>query len=285
MEERIGSLVRPTSGRICVLGLIAVTASGCWNDPLVEATPEDRITVVEDPILLDERIEYLDVQLEIEDPSLVSSAAVAVGIPSSSAAQVEPVRLKLIAEVAPPELSGIRLQATHVATQSNTAYVSYNVQGPVFRGAIDAFDDMDTGTPALTSSMRFHDADVSAVAYSSSSVYLATGVVEGSFPTTAVLEVVPLRDGNRRFGKETRRVELPSSVGTGVTVFNNLIYVTAGDGGPVPGGLSVFDEDSLEPVTADPFADARAVSADGDRVVALRGSPAELRIYDKDFAT
>ncbi|MGI9625649.1 MAG: YncE family protein [Longimicrobiales bacterium] len=267
---------------LLALGLTLLTTTGCWDDSLLGADPTERVSVVEDPVLLDGRIEHMDLRLEIEDPSPLPSAALVTGIPGPSAAPAEPVLMKLIAEVDSPELDGVMLQATHVAMKGKKAYVSYNVQGSTQKGAIDAFDDMNESAPVLTSSVRLHDADVSSVAYESKKVYVATGAVEGSFPTTAVLEVVRLRDGDRRFEPTTDRIELPSFVGTGVTIFKDLVYVTSGDGGPVPGGLSVFDEKTLELVAEDRFPDARAVSADGDWVVALRGSPAELRVYDKD---
>jgi len=232
--------------------------------------------VIEDPVLLDQRVEYRNDRLTIVPPVSTEQRDLPRYVDNH-----ELVELTLIAEVDPPELGGVRLQATHLALRGSHAYVSYNVAGSEVRGAVDAFDRVNGTQPILRSQVLFSQSDVSAVDFrDGKTVYLATGTLEGTFQSTAVLELVPLVNGGRNLLPETLRISVPSFVATGVAWIPGSLLATSGDGGPVPGGLSIFDDETMSLTAFDPFPDARAVVVEAGRIVAMKGSPAELRVYD-----
>jgi hypothetical protein len=192
--------------------------------------------------------------------------------------------LVLVAQVAPPELDGVRLQASHALIHGSRAYVTYNVQGPMRKGGVDVFDVDHPESVELVSSALFTDTDVSAAdLHGSSDLYLVTATDDPGFATPAALEAVELDGG--KLTSTSRRVGLPSYAGTGVRVQGGTVYVTSGTGGDPVGGLSVFDRTSLELTAFDPFEDARAVDVHEGLVVALRGTPGELRLYDAGSAS
>ena len=124
----------------------------------------------------------------------------------------------------------------------------------------------------------------------SGALFLATATSDESFDTPAVLEVMVLVNG--LLSDKSQRVDLPSFAATGVVVQGGRVFVTSGTGGEVAGGLSAFKRESLEPLFFDEFLDARAVDQHGGEVVAMRGTPGELRIYktksgelDRSFAS
>ncbi|NNF28302.1 MAG: hypothetical protein HKN73_13850, partial [Gemmatimonadetes bacterium] len=112
-------------------------------------------------MILAERIEYFEDPLTVEPLASVLEPDLS---PLYSPAQaVLAVDMILVAEVDAPLLNGVPLQATHLAIRGDRAYVSYNVQGSVFLGGVDAFDRIGSKTPVLTSGLLFTDTDVSAV--------------------------------------------------------------------------------------------------------------------------
>ncbi|MDH3223905.1 MAG: hypothetical protein OEO23_09325, partial [Gemmatimonadota bacterium] len=168
-----------------------------------------------------------------------------------------------------------------LAVLGDQAYVSYNVQGPLVMGGVDAFDGIGQRTPILTSGILFTDTDVSAVEVSGNDLFLATGTTEGSHDSTAVLEIATARRGGRLISPLTRRTGLSSFVATGLAIHNGRIFVTSGDTG---GGLTVLDQATEAVLSFDPFPDARAIAAEGSWVVAMKGTPASLRVYDRQTA-
>ena len=258
----------------------ALTALGCSeaNVTAVAALPDlpqvGRIRVQNDEAVLRERVRVVAEPLTISP--VAPAAASVMGAPASGAD--DSFSLALIAEVAPPELDGIRLQASHALIQGSRAYVTYNVQGPVRKGGVDVFDVSRPESVELVSSALFTDTDVSAADLQGAvDLYLATATDDPAFTTPAALEVVELRGG--RLTNSSRRVGLPSYAGTGVRVQGSTVYVTSGTGGDPVGGLSVFDRTTLELTAFDPFEDARAVDVKGGLVVAMRGTPGALRLY------
>ncbi len=263
--------------RVLLLGG-ALVALGC-ADANVAAPPDlpqaGRIRVQNDESVLRGRVRVVAEPLTISPVG--PAASVMAGGPAGGSD--DSFSLALIAEVAPPELDGIRLQASHSLIQGSRAYVTYNVQGPVRKGGVDVFDVSHPESVELVSSALFTDTDVSAAdLHGASDLYLATATDDPAFAEPAVLEVVELHGG--QLTTSSRRVGLPSYAGTGVRVQGGTVYVTSGTGGDPVGGLSVFDRTTLELAAFDPFEDARAVDVQGGLVVALRGTPGELRVYD-----
>jgi hypothetical protein len=256
----------------------ALVALGC-SDAKVAAPPDlpqaGRIRVQNDESALRGRVRVVAVPLTVTPVG--AAASVMSGAPAGSSD--DSFSLALIAEVAPPDVDGIRLQASHTLIEGYRAYVTYNVQGPVRKGGVDVFDVSHPESVELISSALFTDTDVSAGdLHGSSDLYLATATDDPAFATPAVLEVVELQGG--KLTSASRRVDLPSYAGTGVRVQGGTVYVTSGTGGDPVGGLSVFDRTTLERAGFDPFEDARAVDVQDGVVVAMRGTPGELRLYD-----
>ncbi len=187
------------------------------------------------------------------------------------------LRLVLRAEVDPPELSGQTIQATHVVLDNGYAYVTYNVQGPVYRGGVDVFDVRNTERPELISQALFDDADVSAVDHEDGMLYLATATGDPGFASPAVLEEIMLEDG--RLTTFTRRVDLPSYAATGVRAVDDQVLVTSGDG--EDGGLTILGRNTLDPEFVVNFRDARDVAVYGSLAIGMKGTPAELYVVDR----
>jgi hypothetical protein len=274
------TLGRGTSLRALLLSG-AVAALGCADGRLTDVAgardlpQEGRIRVQNDESVLRARVRVLAQPLAIRPVG----PALSVQGGSPAGGSDDGFSLALIAEVAPPEVDGIRLQASHSLIQGSRAYVTYNVQGPVRKGGVDVFDVSHPESVELSSSALFMDAEVSAAdLHGASDLYLATATDDPAFATPAVLEVVELHGG--QLTTTSRRVGLPSYAGTGVRVQGGTVYVTSGSGGDPVGGLSVFDRTTLERAAFDPFEDARAVDVRDGLVVALRGTPGELRLYD-----
>ncbi len=200
-------------------------------------------------------------------------------LPDFASAPQASYELILRAEVDPPVLNGVTLQATHMAFSYPKAFVAYNVQGPARMGGVDVFFVPKEDDVQLWSQGLFSDTDVSSIDYGDGDVlYLATGTSSDGFTTPAALEEIQLDDKN--LTDQVRRVDLPSFAGTGVRVVNDRVYVTSGTGGNPVGGLSVFDRSSLDLVYFDEFADARSVDSWEETVVAMAGSSAKVRVYN-----
>jgi hypothetical protein len=205
--------------------------------------------------------------------------------PSGAASLLMPepndeVVLTLRAEVDPPDLGGMTIQATHIALQGGLAFVSYNVQGPVYRGGVDVFDVHKASQPTLISQALFDETDVSALEERSGSLYLATATGDPGFGSPAVLEEVILDRG--RLTALSRRVDLPSYAATGVDILGDQVFVTSGDGGD--GGLSIFARRTLDLEAIINFRDARAVAVRGNLAIGMKGTPGGLYVVDRNTA-
>lgn len=257
---------------------LAVLAAGCGDALGPDASLESqdgRLVVRNDALVNRQRVTLRSAPLMVMSVTGAEAAAAPV------AGGRREFSLTLVAEVAPPEVDGVTLQASHAVIRNDRAYVAYNVQGALRRGGVDVFDVGDLDDIALLSEALLLDADVGAVdLYQGSRLMLATSSDDPGFSTPAVLEVISLKNG--RLTAESERVDLPSYAGTGVRVDGKTIYVTSGTGGDPVGGLSVFDRPSLALVAFDPFEDARDVDVNEGRVVAMRGTPGTVRVYDPD---
>ena len=200
-------------------------------------------------------------------------------LPNFSQVAQASYELILRAEVDPPTVNGVTLQATHMTFSKPKVFVSYNVQGPDRMGGIDVFYNPNPDVLQLWSQGIFLDTDVSAIDHANGQfLYLATGTSSDGFLTPAALEEIAL--DNKHLTDQVRRVDLPSFAGTDVHVVNDRVYVTSGTGGTPEGGLSVFDRSTLELLFFDEFADARSVDSWEETVVAMAGTSAKVRVYD-----
>lgn len=257
--------------------VVAMMVAACDQDPVgstASAGPESqihRMTVKTDTSELGERIRHMSRDLPVVGEE--------VGGPGIGMAPAAPIRLEQVAEVEAPRVDGVTLQATHVALDRDRAFVAYNLQGSMARGAVDLIDRIDGDNPRLRSTALLQDSEVNAVAVSDGRLVLATAVEEGAWKSTAAIEAARFRGDRNALSGYSDRAAVPSFAATGVAVRGDRVYATSGDEG---GGLTVLDLRTLRETSHDAFDDARSVVVDRDRVVVLKGSPAELRIYDAD---
>ncbi len=231
--------------------------------------PEDNRIIIENNLsTLSNRVTYVSQVIEI-DTSLQTG-----GLAKSAE---DPVSLELIAEVEPPSVDGQVLQATDVFIKSNTAYVSYNMIGEPYLGAVDIFDIKDEDDPELKSSMIFTDSDVNGLTFKSNQLYLAMATNRDEFNSPAVVEKVRVRKG--ALTDETETFDVPSWAATDVEVSSNHLFVTSGADS---GHVTVISLNDDEIVFSYPIEDARGVATDGDDVGVVAGTPARLVTFDYD---
>ena len=262
---------------------------GCSDGPLTNPTEESQdpapgvvteqaahLAVQNDATVLRQRVTYMG-GLQLVLAPLPAGVAPMVAA-SNQDDDEDDFRMFLVAEVAAPEVNGITLQATHVVVRGKSAFVSYNVQGAERAGGVDVLDVTNLDEVTLTSEALFSDTDVGALDLHDQRLFLATSTSDEAFDSPAVLEAIQMDRG--MLTEETVRIDLPSFAGTGVVAHGNSVFVTSGTGGPGVGGLSAFSLNSLELSFFAEFLDARAVDIHGSEVVAMRGTPGEIRILD-----
>ena len=229
--------------------------------------PNDGRIILENNIsTLSNRVTYLNEVIEI-DTSLQT--------PGLAKSAVHPVSLVLIAEVDPPSIDGQILQATDVFVKSNKAYVSYNMIGEPYLGAVDIFDVRDEEDPELKSSMLFTDSDVNGLTFEGVYLYLAMATNREEFDSPAVVEKVRIR--HNELTDETETFDVPSWAATDVEVTRNHLFVTSGADS---GYVTVIKLRNDEVVFSYPVEDARGVATDGRDVAVVAGTPARLVTFD-----
>ena len=275
-----------------IVGLLALLTLACGSVGTTTSTPEpppppnqsnDRISITNDESSLEARIKRTRQEVPI-DPVSTATASTESGhgvllslLPVLT--QDPNVTLTLVAEVTPPTADGQTVQATSVAIKGDFAYVSYNVRGEPFLGAIDVFDIDDPENPSLISEAIFLDSDVHSLTFQSNKVYAVQGTGAGSFDTPAVFEVISTSNG-RLILEGNTRVALPSFAGTSIAVSGSRIYVTSGNSG----GLYVYDKNSFDQEDQTSLSDARWVDIQGNRVVVVQGGipNGQLSVFDKN---
>lgn len=276
----------PRRGFRALRGIIVVAVAAACQESTGPAGSEDtvmrsqdgRVVVTNDTAWLSRRVQQVNSPVDIQPPVASQGHAVQA---ERLATQGQSVTLTLRAEIAPPQVDGATIQASHVAIQGNRAYVAYNTQGPDFRGGVEIVNTSNLNGLSILSQAVFNDTDVSALTWFGGTLFLATATNDPFFTTPAVLEEVGIPGGN--LSPNTVRADLPSFVATGVAALGNDVFVTSGTGGPVEGGLSVVDRDDITSLFyAHVLADARAVELNGGgEIVVMSGTPGVLRVYDR----
>lgn len=270
---------RGLTGRVSRLILaLCMIFGGCYDQVVGPADDaNDRLAVTNDEATLDARVTYLATDVGIDSAALEPSpAGPPVAGPGAPMRAPRALRLTLRAEVDPPTVAGVPVQATSVSiVTGKKAVVSYNLSGATRVGAVDHFTHLNKTEPRLTSSLVFGDSDVNAVSAREGYVYAAVATDDTSFEEPAVLERINLQGNNLNLNGGAR-AQLPSFAGTSVTVTDRYVYATSGDGGE----LVAFD-DALRVVGRYALDDARWVAwdRDQDRIVVLQGTPGRLSIF------
>ncbi|MDH5561826.1 MAG: hypothetical protein OEY59_13335 [Deltaproteobacteria bacterium] len=252
-----------------------------------QATSDPSISITYDRLYLDQKISLYNSALDITTDQLNSvknSTAPLEGKLLKKGKPVDDVALSFIGEVNSASVSGVALQATDVAIKGNKAYVSYNMAGDEFLGALQVLDISQKLKPKIEAEIVFSDMELNAV-YVKGNQLFVVGAGDSSKRTLtspAVLTVFDLSGGLP--DTDVKVVDLPSFAATDVIAQGKYLYITVGDQG---GGLvrvlasqpESFDE------TFDFYAvdDARSVAVEQKTLGVLKGTDGEVRYFDTDI--
>ncbi|MDP1677322.1 MAG: hypothetical protein Q8L88_10705 [Bacteroidota bacterium] len=254
-----------------LMGLII----GCDKDESptgTNATPDQtdgRITIVNDEDKLNDRVTIFSDTIQVKDSTLAKRTS-----PNA-------VKLVLEAEIAPPSINGQKLQATSVSLDGDFAYISYNIQGNTYAGAIDIVQVKGGKKATIRSQALFNDTKVSAVYYdkTTTNVYLAEANGNAALASPAVVEKVGT-SGNKLSLSSTTKTVLSSYVTTSVLAKNNKVYATTGN----TGGLYTLTKDSLKELSNYPISDARWVDVDANYIAVVQGG-GKLSVFNATTGT
>lgn len=184
----------------------------------------------------------------------------------------------LKADVEPPSNMGTTLMATHVDIHDDYAFVSYNVQGAEYGGAIEIFDVSDINDPQIISQAIFPTADINSVVYDNQKLYFSGALEEfekmdydgpaflGTLDLTAEMQITLIG---------TVIVDVKSYSANSISTISDKIFITSGD----QGSLTVFDK-NLNILSSADIPDARSVSLNSDQAFVLAGQPGTIHAFD-----
>jgi hypothetical protein len=181
--------------------------------------------------------------------------------------------MRLIAQISPPKVNKQQVQATSVSLSSSYAYISYNMVGNPYLGAIDVVS-ISGSRARIVSRATFTDTDVSSVVYFNNKVYMAEATGNVAYAPPAIAEVLSLVSGRLSL-KGNIRSQLSSFVATCANAANGKIYATTGN----TGGLYALSRDSLKVLTFTPLTDARWVDLDAQYIAVVQGGGV-LSVFD-----
>lgn len=186
----------------------------------------------------------------------------------------------LIAEIAPPVVDGVTLQATSVALDGQFAYVSYSLKGEQFAGAVDVVHIRNGRNAVLRSEIIIKDSKVHGLCFSRDTLYLAQATSDPSFVFPAVLEKFGIQGGKLN-GTSAGRIGLGSFAATSVAMDGEDLWITTGN----TGGLYSLSPSGGNTPASIPLSDARWVDFDATRVVVMQGTPGRLSVFEKSTLT
>lgn len=229
---------------------------------------EDIIMVVSDSSLLGSRMTVINEKLEVF-VDVESSAAL------TKKTKVEPeFTLTLIADLEPPVVNGVTLQATDVVTKGKMVYLSYNVAKGEKSGAIDHVNVKKASDPLLISQIIFENRDINSLSLQSNDLYFS-----GSWNQETTSFVSSVRLKSNQLTDEIVDKPLSGFSGTDIFATSKKIFVTTGDNG----GLYILDHD-FEQEGYVAYYDARSVYEDKskDGPWLLTGQPGTLINLDDE---
>ena len=206
-----------------------------------------------------------------EDPGSINGK----GLIKSTTDVASNIPLVLIAEVSAPVYEGTTLRATHVAINGDFAYVSYNVEGSKYLGAIDVINISDPTSPIIESQAILPNTDVSSISYYNSTLFIAGATssddVDESNP--AVIIKMELQGGLPT--ENISLIDASSYVATDVLANGSGIYGVSGDSGD----LAKYNLNSNEIIKSVPLNDLRAIGEYNNKIIVLSGTEG-IHVYD-----
>ena len=149
---------------VLLFGLFQSCQEKSYQDEDLEAIIEEETipySVNNDANLLSQRITYINRTATIEP--VISGLTDRTNNKNVNGAQ-EMFFWEHVAEVAPLQIDGNILSATHITLADNKAYVSYHRQGNIHKGAIEIIDLNNPNFPEIISQAFFQNSDINAVA-------------------------------------------------------------------------------------------------------------------------
>ncbi|WP_240732479.1 LVIVD repeat-containing protein [Flavobacterium alkalisoli] len=184
--------------------------------------------------------------------------------------------LELVAEINPPVYQGLTLKATHVAINGNYAYVSYNMQGEAYAGAIDVIDITNPNVPQLVMQAILPNTDVSSVSYDNGVLYIAGAAsIDAYQDLDSPAFVAAMTLSNGLLTTNYAQTTLTGNVGTSVTSSGNKYFAVSGDNG----ALAQLNKSTHQVEMAIPVSDLRAVAYNSNKVVILSGTQG-IKVYN-----
>jgi hypothetical protein len=184
---------------------------------------------------------------------------------------------KLKADVDPPVYQNKTLMATHVAIKDNYAFVSYNLRGDEYGGAVEVFDVTNISQPVILSQAIFPKADINSIDYADGKLFIV-GATEDyyhfNFEDPAFFQVISLNTQMQIIAVDVI-IDVPSYSANGIQVSDSNIFVTSGDNG----GITIFDR-NYSLVKSEEIFDARSVASNSDFAYILSGQPGTINVFD-----
>ncbi|WP_057939064.1 LVIVD repeat-containing protein [Algoriphagus resistens] len=176
--------------------------------------------------------------------------------------------LVLVSQVDAPEVGSQTLRATHVDIDGNYAYVSYNMEGDTYLGAVDIFDITNPYSPQITEQAVFTDTDISSLEYKNGKLYLAAAVnIDENTDVTSPANLITVSVAGGRFTSDFVYTSLPGFVATDLANTNSNTAVTSGNDGVI----GLFDA-TQTPGASVEMEDLRAVAFGSDKLAVLSGT-------------
>jgi hypothetical protein len=255
---------------------LLISFTGCQKDDMGKKPDPVKIqnmVIKNDPMILNQRMALTNELVKMIPeylPELKSGNVISKDHSSN-------FTFKLRANVDAPTDNGRVLMATHVAIKDQFAFVSYNLRGDDFGGAVEVFDVTVLAQPKIVSNATFANADISSVDYKDGKIFIVGATKdfeEMEFESPAFLQVLSVNSLMQIQSVDTI-IDIPSFSANGIKVTSNKIYVTSGD----TGGLSVFDRE-YNLLQKNVLADARSVDMNGSNVYVLTGQPGKVNVFD-----
>ncbi len=272
---------------MCVLGVVFSLAISCTvntpqlgPNPVREINPaanDSRIVRNNDENTLAGKVKHQNTPVPIVPDENYQTKSISGGQSS--------LKLSLIARIDPPVVDGIPVQASHVIIKNNLAYVSYNLAGDGFKGAVHIVDVTNPDRPVLKAEMLIRDTDINTLALDESNhLYLAgasdNSATDGATPSK--IEIFQLDNGGTAFGQLLKTLVLPSYGSVDIKLLNNKIFVAVG---AKDGGIAQINPTTLQSEKFTKMEDLRWLSSTSrGELVALQGTPGKLNVFGKKGA-
>lgn len=255
----------------------------CSDETTVFANEDEVNLVLEnDPILLEGSVSFANSGvLEIYEDQINSNKRANTAKEADIAGD-HPITL--VAQIDPPSYGGSTfLTASHVHVDGDYAYVSYNVAGEDYFGAIDIVDIADPNNPAVTSRLLYTNADINSLQYSDGYIYAVGGIdATQSFNATSnsFVAKIEVNSGVMNISSGILYGYQPGDNATDVHVDKNKVYVSSGK----DGSITIYDSKDFEVKEEELFSDLRSL-AFFDKRVALLDASMGIRILDDKLKT